>query len=187
MALSDVTPDRGPATGGTPITIHGSGFFEPLTVTIGRTVATVLRVSDSEVVARAPAIDSDCSDHPTTITITNIDDGDQVTGTYTYIALHPAFTSIPSLIAGDSASIAIANEQNATGKFTLAGRVILARSNADGTFTFRVPAVLIACGGAPLQTTLTFTDAVTGCSVSQAVTVEASRDCEPRSPRHGAK
>lgn len=188
MTFRDVVPDHGSFAGGTSIAIHGSGFVAPLAITIGGKPAAVIRVSDSEVLALTPAADPDCNDRAAGVTIANIDSGDSVDGvTFRYVAPHPAFTTIPRLIAGDSVSMKIDNEPDSTGKFTLGGRTIVAQSKDDGTFTFRIPATLVSCTGAPLQTTLTFTDAVTGCSISQAVVVEASRDCEPRSPRRGSK
>jgi len=185
MTIGNVAPDHGSSAGGTTISIRGSGFVAPLFVTIGGTPAVVLRVTDSEIVAVTSPIAAGCSDRVAPIEITNIDNGDDVKGaTYTYIAPHPAFVSLPAFRAGENVSIKIANATN--GKFVIAGRTIFASSMNDGTFTFHLPANLASCGTS-LQTTLTFTDAATGCGVSQAVTVESSRDCEPRDPRRGTK
>ena len=53
-AVTSVAPAAGPSSGGTPVTIAGSGFTGAMSVTFGGTPATFQVVSDSEIQATAP-------------------------------------------------------------------------------------------------------------------------------------
>jgi len=186
MTLNDVVPDHGPF--GTQIAIHGTGFFAPVAVTIGGKPAAVIRVSDSEIRALTSPNAPACGDEVATISVANIDTGDEVSGlTYTYVARQPAFASLPKLVAGTTVSIRIANEANAVGKLAIGGFETYMQGSGDGTFTLRIPAKLVSCDGPSLKTTLTFTDLSTGCATTEPVVVEVSRDCEPRPGRRGAQ
>src|ERR1051325_6825843 len=50
--ITAVTPSRGSAFGGTDVTIDGTGFDDPIAVTIGGVPAQVLRVFGSQILAR---------------------------------------------------------------------------------------------------------------------------------------
>ncbi len=52
--VTSVAPATGPASGGTPVTIAGSGFTGAVSVTFGGTPATFQVVSDGEIQATAP-------------------------------------------------------------------------------------------------------------------------------------
>src|SRR5204863_9143864 len=75
MQITTVRPAVGPFSGGTQITIDGSGFDDPLVVDIGTgttgVAAQVIRVSATEVVAITGAIQpTGCGDIAATITVT---------------------------------------------------------------------------------------------------------------------
>ncbi|HEY4221413.1 MAG TPA: IPT/TIG domain-containing protein, partial [Myxococcota bacterium] len=56
VIVSAVSPAVGPVDGGTPVTITGHGFVDPVTVTFGGIPATAVSVvSDSEIAATTPA------------------------------------------------------------------------------------------------------------------------------------
>lgn len=54
-----IAPSSGPQAGGTQVTLTGTGFLDPLRVTFGDFVATVVSVSSTEVILRTPAITDD--------------------------------------------------------------------------------------------------------------------------------
>jgi uncharacterized repeat protein (TIGR01451 family) len=65
----------------TPVTIFGHGFQAPVAVTFGGRAATVISVSESElVVLPARPLDPDCNNITSSITVTNINTGDAASG-----------------------------------------------------------------------------------------------------------
>ena len=71
-AITTVSPDYGPAAGGTPVTITGTGFAAGVSVTVGAAAATgVVRVSDSQITAITPA---SATGGVKTLTVTNTSD-----------------------------------------------------------------------------------------------------------------
>lgn len=79
--VSGVTPSTGPAAGGTPVEIHGSGFTPDATVQIGGTAATSVKViTDGRITAITPAGAAGAADVKVTT-----DAGDTTaTGAFTY-------------------------------------------------------------------------------------------------------
>ncbi|HEU5248468.1 MAG TPA: IPT/TIG domain-containing protein, partial [Thermoanaerobaculia bacterium] len=75
----------------TPVTIFGHGFQSPVAVTIGGRAATVISVSESElVVLPARPLDPDCNTITSSITVTNINTGDTASGlSFTFIGGGP--------------------------------------------------------------------------------------------------
>lgn len=53
-SISAISPQSGPNSGGTQVTIAGSGFASGATVSIGNRAATVVSVSDSQIVIKTP-------------------------------------------------------------------------------------------------------------------------------------
>ena len=53
--VSSISPTSGPATGGTAVTIKGTGFVAPATVTIGSAATGVDVVTETEIKATTPA------------------------------------------------------------------------------------------------------------------------------------
>ena len=185
MQITTVGPTSGPFTGGTQITIDGSGFDDPLSVVIGAgasgVAAQVIRVSATEVVAITGAIQpTGCGDVTGTITVTNTENGDQAQGPqFTYRVPKPLITRISPNPACLTCSVDVTvlgafgfprieiggNIANITGSV----------DNADGTTTFHVtipPTVMLgtqSCpsGGTtqiPTAFSVTYTSATTGCS-----------------------
>jgi len=185
MQITTAGPTSGPFTGGTQITIDGSGFDDPLAVVIGSgataAAAQVIRVSGTEVVAITGAIaPTGCGDVTGTITVTNTENGDQAQGPqFTYKVPKPLITSItPNPAAsGGTANITVLGAFGFA-RITVGGFAVNITSsvaNPDGTttFTIHMPTTLqlntISCpagGSAPTTTQfdVTYTSATTGCS-----------------------
>jgi uncharacterized repeat protein (TIGR01451 family) len=72
----------------TPVTIFGHGFQAPVSVTIGGRAATVISVSESElVILPARPLTPACGNITSTIVVTNINTGDTATGlSFTFIS-----------------------------------------------------------------------------------------------------
>ena len=89
--ITTISPDNGPVSGGTAITITGTGFVPGPEILIDGRAATVIAVvSVTQITATAPASLTDTGSKA--VKITN-PDGQNVTGGFTYNAL-PTHTSI---------------------------------------------------------------------------------------------
>jgi IPT/TIG domain-containing protein len=185
MQITTVGPTSGPFTGGTQITIDGSGFDDPLSVVIGSgpsgVAAQVIRVSATEVVAITGAFQpTGCGDVSGPITVTNTENGDQAQGPqFTYKVPKPLITAISPNPACLTCSVNV-TVLGAFGfpRITIGGNIANINSqttNPDGTVTFNVsmpPTVVLstqACpsGGTtqiPTPFSVTYTSATTGCS-----------------------
>src|SRR5205085_2448406 len=81
MQITTVRPTEGPFSGGTQITIDGTGFDDPLAVTLAGVAAQVIRVSGTEVVVISPGIQpTSCADVNGPINVTNTENGDTAAG-----------------------------------------------------------------------------------------------------------
>jgi len=185
MQITTVRPTSGPFSGGTQITIDGSGFDDPLAVVIGSgntgVAAQVIRVSATEIVAITGALQvTGCGDVAGTISVTNTENGDTADGPqFIYRVPRPLITSITPnpASAGGTANITVLNALGFA-RITVGGFAVSINSstvNSDGTTTFNVqlPTTLqlstISCpagGSAPTTTQfdVTYTSATTGCS-----------------------
>ena len=81
VLITSMGPGSGPATGGTPVTIHGQGFDEPVAVSLGGVGQLVLSVTGTEIVFRTAgiAVGSCPANGIITVTgvgVTNIETGD---------------------------------------------------------------------------------------------------------------
>jgi hypothetical protein len=97
LAISQISPESGPVSGGTEVTIAGSGFDEPLAVVCGGTAWRVLRVTESQIVAlasprpRTPRGETSCELH-----VLNLIDGDESRGPlFRYVAQRPDLVGFP--------------------------------------------------------------------------------------------
>jgi len=83
--VSTATPNSGPVTGGTRVTIFGDGFQAPVQVLFGAAEARVVTVEFSQIIVEAPAArdtsdnGSDPSIGPVSITVRNINSQTEVT------------------------------------------------------------------------------------------------------------
>ena len=89
-AITSVAPDSGPETGGTPVTITGTGFTGATGVTFGGAPGTAFTVvDDSTITVTTPAGTPGTADvvvqHP---------NGDSAPGDFTYVAAPPVIASI---------------------------------------------------------------------------------------------
>jgi hypothetical protein len=175
MQITTINPVSGPATGGTEITIDGTGFNQPLQVSIGGLLATIIGVSGSEIIVRTQALPIPCQTLPAQIFVTNTDNGDSdVYGDapnepgFTFLAVNPAIVSTSAPVhPGDTLSVVVTNPGvgplgTASIRFTLNGGVVLpspatiSTGTGSQTFTVAVPTTgfafpTIACttGGNP--------------------------------------
>jgi hypothetical protein len=80
--ISSISPTSGPASGGTPVTITGTGFLSGATVTVGGTAATsVVVVGGASITANTPAHAAGA----VSVVVTNTDaQSGTLTGGYTY-------------------------------------------------------------------------------------------------------
>jgi hypothetical protein len=89
--VSTILPTSGPTTGGTPVTITGTGFLPNATVSLGGTAATgVVVVSATSITATTPAHAAGAVN----VVVTNSDGQSSLplTNGYTYTAVNPAPT-----------------------------------------------------------------------------------------------
>ncbi|HXG57982.1 MAG TPA: IPT/TIG domain-containing protein [Thermoanaerobaculia bacterium] len=154
MQITAAAPTRGPATGGTRVTIDGSGFDDPVAVSIGGIAAQPISVTGSQIVAiTSPAL-SPCEGGEGEITVTNVGNGDSATGpNFTYAPSVPVILAVApanpiagqpndTVMAGQNLSIRVANPGNGIVQFKLGTRTVNptgASVNADGSVTYTVP------------------------------------------------
>jgi hypothetical protein len=86
--VSSIAPNSGPATGGTPVTVTGTGFLSGATVSLGGTAATGVNVASStSITATTPAHAAGA----VSVVVTNTDSqSDSLTNGFTYSAANPA-------------------------------------------------------------------------------------------------
>src|SRR5262249_39321472 len=162
MQITLLGPNQGPPSGGTRFTIDGSGFNEPLSVTLAGVAAQVIKVTGTQIIGiSSPVVVTGCADVQGPTVVTNGDNGDQATGpNWIYKVLKPvviAVSGTPTI--GGSVSILIANATDPM-SISIGGKVAQITAeipNGDGTTTFTVviPTSLTlsttACGGANVK------------------------------------
>ena len=192
MQITTVRPLVGTALGGTDVTIDGIGFDQPLQVFIGGVLAQVLRVSGTQILARTGALPSPCGARSGTIEVINTNNGDTAIApqSFNFIGVNPVITSVTgSLLPGGTATVTIQNPGigqlgTASIRFSINGVTVVPTpsviSTGVGDTTFTVPIPLtgfnfptVACTTSaatpgtqlgPLDVSLIFTNATTGCS-----------------------
>ncbi len=193
MAITSVTPTAGLYSGGTRVTIEGSGFADPMDVVIGGIAAQPLEVSDSRIVAVTGRVSNpQCHDSAGDVNVTRVSDGIATIGApFTFITPRSEFRFVPSqTIAGRLLSVVVQNEADGV-QFDLANTPVDVASrvdNGDGSATYRlrIPASLVFSGGgclpAPLSLTLRMTNPGTGCRDTRPLYVvpeQNSGRCRP--------
>jgi uncharacterized repeat protein (TIGR01451 family) len=79
----------------TPVTIFGHGFQSPVAVILAGRPATVISVSESELVVLPGRLLDPCSGGSGAVVVTNINTGDTVSGlTFTYIGAQPTISQV---------------------------------------------------------------------------------------------
>ena len=86
-SITSINPTSGPTSGGTPVTITGTGFLAGATVTIGGVSATVGTITSTSIAVTTPAGSAGAKN----IVVTNTDSQSATgSGLFTYIAPNPA-------------------------------------------------------------------------------------------------
>ena len=140
---ANLQPASGPFT---PLTLHGQGFDAPVAVSLAGIVASVVSVSATEIVVvpGAPLV-SGCSDVSGTISVTNVDTGETVSGlSFTYLVTQfgPVITSVsPSQIPEGGGDVTITGTNLFNPSVTVGGAsaAIVAASAAGTSLTVHVP------------------------------------------------
>jgi hypothetical protein len=79
----------------TPVTIFGHGFQAPVAVTLAGRPATIISVSESELVVLPGRLLDPCAGASGSVVVTNINTGDTASGlTFTYIGAQPTITQV---------------------------------------------------------------------------------------------
>lgn len=165
--MTIITPSEGPYTGGTKFVIDGTGFNEPIAVTLAGVGAQIIKVTDSQIQGISnPIQPTGCSDIIGQVVEVNGDNGDGATGLpWTYRIIKPSIVAISSPVnAGAPMQISVLNAVG-TPSFTIGGvaapisSAITNPTTGVTTFTLNAP------------TAVTFTTAVcpgiTGVSAPQ--------------------
>ncbi|MEA2488419.1 MAG: large repetitive protein, partial [Acidobacteriota bacterium] len=178
-------PTIGPSSGGTRVTIDGSGFDDPVAVVIGGVGAQPIFVSGTRIIAITSAVRIvGCADVTGPIEVVNIENGDGATGPdFTYVAQKPTIIGInpQTIAAGGTVQVTVLNAPPGANKFQFGTKTAFPSSaiaNADGTTVFSVAVPLNftfeteACiqGGVtgerqvPLDVDVIFTNLETDCT-----------------------
>ena len=199
MQITAVGPTTGPATGGTRVTIDGTGFNDPVAVTIGGVAAQPVKVSGTQIIAvTLPLQLTSCGGQSGPVSVTNIDNGDSAiaTGvTFTYQTPKPTITGvIPNTIApGGSVTVNVFQAIPGVNKFTVADKTLFPTSATpppDGIVTtgfgltipssgFTFPSTTCTTSGLtgtqlePITVGITYLNVNTGCTdtVANALTI----------------
>ncbi|HEU5248586.1 MAG TPA: IPT/TIG domain-containing protein, partial [Thermoanaerobaculia bacterium] len=172
----------------TPVTIFGHGFQAPVAVTLAGRPATVISVSESELVVLPSRPLDPCASGSGAVVVTNINTGDTVSGlTFTYTGGRPTITQVlPSF--GPPGTVVTLNGQNLPSRLEDASvlfenaalgvsvpAAVSATSETQMTVTAPAQTVLanpLCTGGNPAGTlqnagppfVIRVTNLVTGCS-----------------------
>ncbi|BCS32845.2 hypothetical protein TBR22_A20690 [Luteitalea sp. TBR-22] len=137
--VTTVTPARGPAAGGTEVTIDGTNFKPGLSVSINSLTAKVLSVTATRIVAQMPPH----AEAVVGITVTNPDS--QLAwkaSAYTYVAGGPAITQVlpPSGPMAGGNTVTIVGSGFASSSVTIGGVAAAVVTRAADMITVRAPA-----------------------------------------------
>jgi hypothetical protein len=136
-AISTISPSMGPTSGGSSITIVGTGFAAGATVAIAGKPAVEVKVPNAQTItALSPAAPSGTTGM-VTLTVTN-PDGQSASGSFTYIPTAVTFAAAPSSPTVTNPLNVVVADFNADGKKDLgvsgtAGFSVFL-GNGDGTF-----------------------------------------------------
>ena len=127
--ISALSPDNGPVSGGTPITITGTGFVPGPEILIdGRTVTDIVVVSVTQITANAPA--SVTGTGAKAVKLTN-PDGQNIAGSFTY---NPLPTLSP--VSPNNGRVTGGNAITVTGTNFVSGATVKIDNAAASNVTF---------------------------------------------------
>lgn len=142
MQITAAGPTEGPASGGTRVTIEGTGFVAPVAVTIGGIAAQPISVSGTKIIAitGAPELGG-CADVSGAITVTNIANGDTAEGpSFTYDVPQPSIVNVsPTTITfgtDSSFNVTVANALPGLVRFQLGDKTVFPSSVSYDPATF---------------------------------------------------
>jgi hypothetical protein len=113
MQITLLGPNVGPSSGGTRFQIDGTGFDDPLSVTLAGVAAQIIKVTGTQIIGiSSPAPITNCADLAGPIIVTNGNNGDSATGTtWTYKVVKPIIQNVtPSstpLLPGQTFTITV--------------------------------------------------------------------------------
>ena len=157
LDITSYRPINGPATGGTIITIDGTGFVGPVDVLVAGIRATVLETNGTRIVVRTAPNPVPCASTTGPIQVTNANNGDlEIFGdsaeepAFTYIGVQPFVTSVVATggaVPGSNLNVVVRDPGvgpfgSADIRFELAGRTLIPSPNSitqgSGSTTFSV-------------------------------------------------
>jgi len=144
IRITAAGPTQGDTAGGTQVTIDGSGFDDPVAVTLGGIAATPIRVSGTQlvVISGAARVTSCAAPAAGPIVVTNVEDGQTASGpTFTYTFVKPVITGIsPSnVVEGGTVTVTIANAGPGPVSFQIGDQTVFATQVSPGVYSFVVP------------------------------------------------
>ncbi len=148
--ITAITPSEGSFLGGTRMVIDGTGFDDPIAVSVAGRAAQVVKVAGTQVTVITSSIQpTGCSDITGPVVVTNVNNGDQATGpSFIYRVPKPLVVSVsnPTPLGG-TITIRVLNALGiARLKLGTVGLNITSQlDNGDGTTTFTaiVPSTLV--------------------------------------------
>jgi len=192
VQITAVGPTEGIFTGGTRVSIDGTGFVAPVAVVIGGVAAQPVSVSGTRIIAlTSGVVITGCADASGPTSVTNIVNGDTADGPpFIYRVPKPLIVGVaPSeIVAGGMISVRVANAAPGATRIKLGDRSVFpsgASLNLDGstTFTLSVPTNFTfatrTCGAGgtqllPLDVDVVYESVATGCTDTavKALTVD---------------
>jgi uncharacterized repeat protein (TIGR01451 family) len=167
-----------------PVTIFGHGFQAPVVVTLAGRPATIVSVSESELVV-LPGRPTGCGDVSGAVSVTNINTGDTLSGlTFRYLGIQPTITLLTPntgapgtnvTISGTNLPISISNARVTFGdaeasvtSASAAGTELVVTAPTQTTLVAPLclptnPVGTLQNVGTPLQNTIRVTNVLTGC------------------------
>lgn len=182
VQITAVGPTEGIFTGGTRVSIDGTGFVAPVAVVIGGIAAQPISVSGTKIIAlTSGAVVTGCADVTGPTSVTNIVNGDSADGpTFTYRVPKPLIVDVSPnvIVAGGNVAVTVANAPPGATRIKLADRSVFPTGvtvNSNGSTTFQVsvptnftfPTQTCGVGGTqriPLDVDVSYENLATGCT-----------------------
>jgi hypothetical protein len=182
VQITAVGPTEGLFTGGTRVSIDGTGFVAPVAVVIGGIAAQPLSVNGTKIIALTSAVAVEgCGDVTGGTSVTNIVNGDTATGPeFIFRVPKPLIIDVSPtvVVAGGTVDITVSNAPPGSTRIKLADRSVFPTGttvNANGSTTFTVPVptnftfASQACGAGgtqlvPLDVDVAYENVATGCT-----------------------